>query len=83
MNQVINLFNSQEVTEKEIEELNETASDFLDRTITELKSEEAIESFILITTNQENDIVIRSSGMPRKEAFWLLSMAVDHAKYGE
>lgn len=81
MNQVISLFDRKVVdTEAEVEVVDTGA--YLKECIDELVAEESVGSFLLIVTNADNDIIIRSSDMARKEAFWLLSVAADHAKHG-
>jgi hypothetical protein len=82
MNQVINLFDRKPLT-NEAEGDEKAVSDYLKETVDSILSEEVVDSFIIITTNADSDILIRSSGMSRKDAFWLLTAASDHAKYGE
>lgn len=40
----------------------------------------AYQDVMVLSYNQDNELVVRSSHMPRKDALWMLMAAVDHVR---
>lgn len=71
------------VIEKEPEELPEPVVNYqLEAIVSSLQEQPPIRGYIVILVDHEGDTLIHSSDMPRKDAFWLLEIAQEHAKRG-
>jgi hypothetical protein len=42
-----------------------------------------LKEVVVIAFDHDDELVIRSSGMTRRDALWLLTAGVDHAKEGD
>lgn len=78
MAEIVNIFSKEPTTP----ELASNVLAQLEATVAEFKDDLPMASYILIAVDSNSEISIRSSDMSRKDAFWLLSIAQDHAKHG-
>lgn len=80
MTKVINLFNKEEINP---DDLARPVNEQFKEAVGELEEWPSLDNFIILAVAESGDMFIRSSSMSRKDAFWLLELAKDHAKYGE
>jgi len=86
MNQIINFADRKVLAdnkEAEVEEVSVevNANDTLKKVIEEITTENSIDDFIVIASNSEEGLIIRSSPMNKKDAFWMLTIASEYAKH--